>query len=121
MFTAGDAHGDVIGILQAILALFEHEREVLAAGSPLLPVLVLLGDLLDRGNDQCLVLHLAFCAALALPGRAFLIQGNHELPLPLVQGTAHAQDLNLLNELLASPGRGAGERQAGAAARVPGA
>ena len=72
------AVGDVHGCLDLLLLLLDRIRQDVADHPDEDPVVVLLGDYVDRGPDSAGVLRLLMDPPDPLPARIVLLRGNHE-------------------------------------------
>ncbi len=75
VYVVGDIHGR-IDLLDRLLALIETDAATL--GHPAAPMLVLVGDYIDRGDDSAAVLSRAFALQTERPDSVVCLLGNHE-------------------------------------------
>jgi protein phosphatase len=74
----GDIHGD-LNTLHQILSINRWHQKTIEEK----PVLIFLGDYIDRGPKQIQVLELIFNLLIKNPSRVILLRGNHEGPRDL--------------------------------------
>lgn len=75
VYVVGDIHGR-IDLLDRLLGLIDADAATLGDGAT--PMLVLVGDYIDRGDESAAVLSRAFALQSERPGDVVCLLGNHE-------------------------------------------